>query len=110
MEDHKKLKEICDKIWYEDKNWYYNEEAWFHFWYSTTLMERAEVIQIIFTPEFIKALEDYIATVNAWDEYDNWESFLVSHLDDPVEYIFTLLKRQDVRSKPWTSNINEYNL
>ena len=90
MKNHKKLKEICDKIWYkvnykfEFNDWYFTES---YNEYDSCYMEReVNVREIIFTQDFIDKfknctlIEDYYLA-----------DLILEHLDDPVSYLYKLI-------------------
>ena len=94
MTEHEKLKFICDKIWYKNKTYFfwkdyiieeeYNEIRWVY-------NRNIDVREIIFTQEFIEKMIDYV-----WANIEypwNWnEKEIMEHLDNPVEYIYKLIK------------------
>ena len=93
MTEHKKLKYIIDKIeyrihydfFYEDKQFKecYNE-------YDSCYMEREiDVREIIYTQEFINKYINYMSDYE-WVDYIKED--LMSNLDNPVEFLFNLIK------------------
>lgn len=121
MNEHEKLKKICDEIWYELKLPYiYNSCSWFRKiqgeyydkWFN--IEKDFNVREIIFTPEFKNAFEKELKNRNLYTEErqnqkDNWDRenyvpdeqieiqcdyamfWLLYNLHDPVTYLYNLL-------------------
>lgn len=88
MTEHEKLKEICDKIWYNYDFIIWNPE-WEHItywkwekWYKVY----NDVREIIFTQEFMDKFIDKI-----WIDNIDFKEILFKKLDNPVEYLYNLL-------------------
>jgi len=109
MESHEKLKLICDKIWYNTSFWFqteeedeYNEFTWYYKYYKWPWYTRqVNVIEIIFTPEFIEKMNKFYLIIldkkaKSQEEslwlITNYLLWYFSHLDDPVEYLYNLIK------------------
>lgn len=82
MNEHEMLKEICDKIWHKPD---YNN---------------INVIEIIFTPEFMDKYKEYFYNFYK-DKYNHiwlnlkWNDFKLgffNYLDKPVEYLYNIIK------------------
>jgi hypothetical protein len=86
LTEHKKLKQICDKIGYNTFNNYWDWiefHEWWPYWYIS-------VKEIIFTQEFVYKFEKYYLD-NLQIKLSNWWSKLWYNLDNPVDYLHTLL-------------------
>lgn len=94
MTEHEKLKAICDKIgydywndWHEDKHefWYEYWSEWYYIFYN--------VREIIFTQEFMNKFEDYYyKEISDGEDYDyDLLTLVKSELDNPVDYLYSLL-------------------
>lgn len=86
MTEHKQLKEICDKIWYEvfeSNDWYW------HLYKCWNII--LDVREIIFTQDFMDKLYQFIEHDEplSFLEYWNW---LLHNLDNPVQYLYNLIK------------------
>lgn len=92
--EHELLKEICDKIWYdnfyfdEDDKIYLIDECWIYDWWSKGFY-KINVREIIFTQEFWNLLWDYPTIKDREKALTFW---LLNHLDNPVQYLADLLK------------------
>jgi len=85
MDEHLKLKIICDKIWYEIKfsnmywkNWILYTDIWISEIYK-------DVREIIFTQEFMDKFEKKYWLIEAW-------TLIRSNLNNPTEYLYNLIK------------------
>ena len=89
----KKLKYIFDIIWYDSKEFFYNEEFWSFYelidWWFFRLSDK----DIIFTQKFIDKVRDYMNKI----DYDSRsrENLLLSNLNDPVSYLYNLIKENE---------------
>ena len=89
--EHEKLKEICDKIWYEFHS--LRKEVT---WISQSDQSRYTVFvdiderEIIFTQEFI---DKYINYIGKWHNEEMWiKLWPLDNLDNPTEYLYNLIK------------------
>ena len=83
MTEHEKLKWICDTINNNNiVNIYHNNTYLNRFW------NVADVREIIFTPVFINKYYNYINKKKIFLNLN----ILMQNLDDPVEYLFNLIK------------------
>lgn len=100
--EHEKLKEIADKIGYENEDYSYMfawdefmdwtkvYETWFYKSSDDWIAIICDVREIIFTQEFMDKLRDY--SYDWWDfEMDLVWVDLLDHLDNPVKYLADLL-------------------
>lgn len=98
MDEHLKLKTICDKIGYSlFENWldwdWYNHYFWkeLRWWvWCIPWFKRYNVREIIFTKEFMDKFIEY--TNNKDELWENFRYLLLYNLDDPVECLFNLIK------------------
>lgn len=109
MGQHKQLKEICEIIghnpgfeFYEIYQQYgrcetsWTDEMWDYEW-----IEVCDVREIIFTPEFMDKYNKYFVSSIAeriWgkldlENVDNYMIHMFSHLDNPVQYLYNLIKK-----------------
>ena len=102
MTEHEKLKEVCELIGYkskfEYKNYRNNKEPLNYFTKAKNRRQNSiEYIkvnprEIIFTQEFMKSIIRYLVWKAKWETIIvNWGDFM-ENLDDPVEYLYNLLK------------------
>ena len=90
MTEHEKLKEICDKIWYE--NYILEQIRWWYIYKWSEWIE-LDVIEIIFTQEFMDKLDTYLWEKDLWFcRHDLSSELIWKHLNNPVEYIYNLIK------------------
>ena len=87
--EHEKLKEICDKIGYENKEYYFSN------WYYRQDVDWVDAREIIFTIEFMDMFWEYICE-DVDSEEKSLEVFeklerIIYHLDNPVEYLLKLI-------------------
>ena len=117
MNEHEKLKCICDKIGYEVKwdihmNWLLKNEVWTlyfeklrkNFYKVICLWEtrNVDVREIIFTQDFMEKYISYIdKNISPWIfvKREKWElvipeihDWLIRNLDNPVDYLYNLIK------------------
>jgi hypothetical protein len=96
MTEHQQLKEICDKIGFD-----FQILKWSLFWNGKEYTENKDVREIIFNKEFIEKFEKYLQNTeykemvqstytNAYITYFRAE--LITNLDNPVEYLYNLIK------------------
>ncbi len=90
--EHEKLKEICDKIGYDTNIELYN---WF---YETSEQKRVNVREIIFTQEFMKCFlklyrKEHLTIENSIYRWKKFERLFYNHLDNPVDYLYSLLEQ-----------------
>jgi len=102
MNEHEKLKIICDEIRYENEDYSYMiawdefmdwtkvYETWFYKSNNDWIAVICNVREIIFTEDFmLQKLYTYLkARWNLWDKFRNW---LLYNLDNPVDYIETFM-------------------
>jgi hypothetical protein len=107
MNEHEKLKLICDKIDYKITfDWLYDNErklfmnrhlCWYHDWSPLSILD---VRDIIFTSEFIWKINEYVLKkiskkTNSEEEIvikvTEYLLWYFSHLDDPVDYLYNLI-------------------
>lgn len=102
LSEHEQLKAICDEIGYESEFdyddwpksiWNQYDRHYFTECDNCTGKNRiVDVREIIFTPEFMSKYIDYLNTKD-YDFLENtFEEDLLNHLDDPVSYLYNLLK------------------
>ena len=90
MNEHEKLKAICEKIWYNISNGYFEIEGMLYFksWYSYVDID---VREIIFTQEFMDKLSEYLNKNSIKDFKKMWWD-ICNNLDNPVEFLYNLIK------------------
>ena len=92
-EEHKKLKEICDKIWF--KTWS-REKFWIDWdWISVTtnwaqFMWNRDVREIIFTSAFLEKYFKYLSDTWVY-KFTAIKIDMIEYCDNVVEYLHTLL-------------------
>lgn len=102
MNEHEKLLNICNKIWYKPIFWFqreeedeYNEFTWFYEYYKWPWYTRkVDVREIIFTQPFMDKLRE--AMIERWYQ-ETWYEFhmmqlVTRYLKDPVDYLDYILK------------------
>lgn len=100
LEEHGKLKEICDIIGYDLKYFWYDSK-WFYkeYWYSQKMW--VNVREIIFTTEFMEKFYQYSLDnflIIDWEsnaKYWDWKIDLLDNLDNPVDYLYNLIKENE---------------
>jgi len=93
MTEHQKLKEICDKIGFEEFNYW--DECWN--WFSEYLDDIdnyriMDVREIIFTEEFMNKYWGYIYINDLDPWYFIFIKELMENLKNPVNYLYNQLK------------------
>ena len=97
MTEHEQLKWICDTIGYESNYLYDTSPFGKHcvwIWYTEIVWDSIRVVdprEIIFTTEFMERLWK---TLPEDMHYSDVMFNLHLHLDDPVSYLYNLLKWQ----------------
>ena len=90
MEEHLKLKTICDKIWY--KNWF-EFDKWYFIDNLSWNCIAVDVREIIFTPKFMNLFTKYYLPKWYWKkELKELYANIMLNLDNPVLYIYNLIK------------------
>ena len=94
MTEHEKLKEICDLIGFESDVfeiilWGLDDMIIKKNWWLICEWNR-DVREIIFTPEFMKKLENYCYS-NIDKDLDMLKIMIMSNLRDPVQYLYNTL-------------------
>jgi len=88
MTEHEKLKAICDKIGYELN---FNKEIkWW--WVEKDIYTQKDVREIIFTQEFMDLYWRYIFIRDLDNWYMQWSWELLKHLDNPIDFFYSLLE------------------
>ena len=84
--EHEKLKEICDKIWYNSEyfDWMW-QASWSYFHIQWSIID---VREMIFTPEFMDKFFPYSKASSLWEFAEE----LFENLDNPVKYLYDLIK------------------
>ena len=97
MLEHEKLKEICDKIWYEFNEYLYIIQTLDN--YSTFSIRKTiwkcllDVREIIFTQEFMDKYWEYLCKIKNPEWQELFETALIfNNLNNPVEYLYNLLE------------------
>jgi hypothetical protein len=98
MTKHEQLKEICDKIGYNNPEFVFNNL--FYRKYNTEIWSEdlslynniLNVREIIFTKEFMDKWIDYRLKDNLHEDVRDELVILLNNLDNPVEYLFNLIK------------------
>ena len=94
MTEHEQLKEICDVIGYESKEFLYFEadkdfdDIVSHFYREIFDEVEVDVREIIFTQEFMDKFNWYICIKDP--EWKYWES-LYSNLNNPIQHLYNTL-------------------
>ena len=95
MWEDEMLKNICDNIWfvckYEfNKKYKYFENNVSVNWY----FRKINVIEIIFTPEFMDKFDNYLDNITRWKSSNDLRkiAFMNRHLDNPTEYLYKFIK------------------
>jgi len=107
MNEHEKLKAICEKIWY-NFNWYdkfewHHPSKMFYPWYNLERSwadfewDTADVREIIFTQDFMNKMEHYYLRYVDEDCDDTHAIveimvWLGENLNTPVEFLYNLIK------------------
>ena len=94
MNNHEKLKWICDKIGFNLINYEMKEKLYLMRKVSETCRLWINVREIIFTQEFIYKLKEYLHEVKNQKAEDvvKKTAWILYNLDNPVEYIYNLIK------------------
>ena len=104
MNEYEKLSAICNKIWYKiNSEWYFSFDDNWNLWILNRLDDRYLLsIQIIFTKKFMNKLDDFIidcypalcVPICGWKQemLDIIKVELCNNLDNPVDYIYNLIK------------------
>ena len=92
--EHSKLKEIADKIGYEIRIYKYvvpdlsiHKPEWLS-WFNI----KKDVREIIFTQEFMDKFFEYTKKNTKYKNPTGIFFHLMEHLDNPVDYLYNLLK------------------
>lgn len=102
MNEHQKLKAICDKIgfmwgWPIKIIWNETNKVWERINYKNPWV--CDVREIIFTQEFMdKLIDSWQTHVFMWDSRFNpniIREWLLNHLDNPVEYLYNLFNNEN---------------
>jgi len=92
MTEHETLKAICDKIWYDNIHTY-----WCNNQYQVFKTDIRSAREIIFTQEFMdKFLKEYrkeeLTIEKSIYRWHRFTDLIYKHLDNPVEYLYNLIK------------------
>jgi len=91
MTEHEKLNTINNLIGHKTLMIHYRWNGFWHnnYYDSNWIKVIVNVREIIFTPEFIVILNNYLdnSLISLWDDVID----IMNHLDDPVSYIYNLL-------------------
>jgi hypothetical protein len=98
MTKHEQLKEICDKIGYNNPEFVFNNL--FYRKYNTEIWSEdlslynniLNVREIIFTKEFMDKWIDYRLKDNLHEDVRDELVILLNNLDNTVEYLYNLIK------------------
>lgn len=85
MTNNNKFRFICDTIWYDDMQ-YWSDEYWYYRWYKCDMSEK----DMIFSQEFMNCFIDYCLIKGIEDKW--FAEWLLENLDNPVDYLFNLIK------------------
>jgi len=91
MTEHDKLREIFTKIEYRNDNYLIDEEFWLCKEIYWTWLE-CDVREIIFTEDFREHLYDYLLLSVEEHKIKRIIEEIMWHLQNPVEYIYKLIK------------------
>ena len=108
--EHEKLEIICKKIWFRYVDYWYSFTKWNHnlcMWKAFVYKWRKtspNVREIIFIQKFKDKYVNYLQKewiIVYWSEFD-YAQFLIelnNNLDNPVSYLYNLIKNDTTRSK-----------
>lgn len=100
-QEHEKLKEICDLIWFEyNDKWNFDIEDFYistldkkiKKWEYTTYLIDRDTREIIFTPEFSNKMLDYLEKNQSLENKMTYALWLMNNLYNPVQYLYNLLE------------------
>ena len=91
MTEHEKLKKVCDLIGWINYVWIWlDKKTKVFIQWSQRENRKVNVREIIFTPEFMKKLENYCYS-NIDKDLNMLKIMIMSNLRDPVQYLYNTL-------------------